>query len=132
MARKKVDLINDLAVIRGSTFDLFKPQLVGNWTLWTPKAEIRTNYLSAGGLLLTSFSHAAANYNEATNLTTFYPSLTPLDTALLQVTKYQGGELVPSVKNCWVWDWQVALGGVVYSLAAGFVQVLPEVTQNDP
>jgi hypothetical protein len=130
MARQKVDLIGDLAILRGATFDLWKPQLSGDWTLWTPKAEIRTNYLSSDGELKAGFDHSAATYDAEEDLTTFNPYLTPAKTLLLPVTKYQGGDLVPSVKNCLVWDWQIALGGVVYSLAAGFVQVQPEVTEN--
>lgn len=131
MARQKVDLIGDLAIIRGATFDLWKPELSGDWTLWTPKAEIRTNYLSADGELLASFDHSAATYDAEADLTTFHPYLTPTKTLTLPVTKYQGGDLVPSLRNSYVWDWQIALDGVVYSLAVGFVQVMPEVTEND-
>lgn len=131
MARQKVDLINDLAIIRGATFDIWRPQLSGDWTLWTPKAEIRTNYLSADGELLTSFNHSPAIYDANADLTTFYPYLTPSHSVLLPVTKYQGGDAIPSLKNCLVWDWQIGLDGVIYSLAVGFVQVMPEVTEND-
>ncbi len=130
MARQKVDLIGDLAINRGANYDRWKPQAPGDWRLWTPKCEIRTNFLSEGGELLTSFEFGDTTYDPDTDLSTFHPYLTWEKAILLPVTKYQGGLSVPSVRNCYVIDFQVKLDNVIYSTDTGWVQVKPEVTSN--
>jgi hypothetical protein len=131
MARQKVDLIGSLAIIRGEHYDLWHPQAEGDWTLWTPKSEIRTNLLSSGGELITSFLFGATTYDPETNLTTWLPYLPVNRSSLLTPTKYQGqSDVIPSVRNCLAFDFQISLDHIVKALAPGFVQVIDEVTQN--
>ena len=126
-----INLIGDLAIQRGATYDKWRPQASGDWRLWTPKAEIRDNLLSAGGELKTAFEFGETEYDEETDLSTFTPFLTPTKTLLLDVTKYKNESSIPSVKNCLVTDLQVSLDSVVYSSDVKFVQVKGEVTEND-
>lgn len=124
------NLIGDLAIQRGATYDKWRPQAPGDWRLWTPKSQIRDNLLSVGGELKTAFDFGETEYDAESDLSTFKPFLTPEKTLSLPITKYQGDPSEPSVKNCFVTDLQVELDGVIYSCDVKFVQVKGEVTAN--
>lgn len=130
MAINRVNLVGELAITRGDTYDRWQPMLLGDWRLWAGRLEIRTTYLDDAGELLASADFSPAEYDADTNLTTFKPYLTPVKTLAIPPTPFQSGFSQPSGKNCWVFDWQVELDGVIYTPVGGFVEVRKEVTQN--
>ena len=131
MARQYPDLINDLAIIQGEDYlELVNNdaiQLPGDLTDGIPTGQIRTDYLENGGILLASFSFEDSVYDEENDVTTIKPYLTNEQTSSLRITSFKAGK-TPSLRNCYVYDFEIDLDGIKHKLAAGFVQVKGEVT----
>lgn len=128
----KLDLIGDLAIKRGLSYErtLLWPGDVSNGT---PRAIARENYKHTGADPVFQFSFLPLEFPvlnqkgvECTQITLY---LTEPETAAIAPTRYQGAKEDLKVKSAYVWDLEIELpDSRVIGLAAGFVQVLPEVT----
>lgn len=117
----------DLAVIQGKTYQrifTYSEDL----TAGTLFGQIRNGYAQDGGVLLAEFNFQAMTYDALTLKTTIIAELTATVTALVPYTKYQGGDTIPSTRNCWVYDIEHREGDIVKLISRGLVQVKPEVT----
>lgn len=124
----QVTPIGDLAIIQGATF-LLSLRKSGNYSLYTPRAQIRDNYLSEGGALFAEFSFLPLTYDGVEDKTSISLTLTDEQTSALPITRYQGDGTL-SVRTALVYDVELEspAGDMVKVLEASFVQVKPEVT----
>lgn len=126
-----VDLIKDLAIVQGKTFEKINLRFPGDVSLWIPRAQIRAKwyYKEVGQDPLIEFSFPALVYDADTDKTLVQPQLTALETAGLAPTKYQG-EGKPDQNSAYVWDLELEEPGTdrVIGLDWGWVQVKPEAT----
>jgi hypothetical protein len=134
MSRVLPNLIGDYAIIQGEDWNYQKHTAIafpyGDWTLWMPRGQIRTNIKGATNELLATFTWGDPEWDEANNRTLFYPLLTSAITELLLPTKYQGiGDL--STRNAYVYDIEIELSGVIQKGSRAYVQVIGEVTYAD-
>jgi hypothetical protein len=133
--KEKETSAGDLSIKRGGTFTIsFKVN--GDYSECIPKSEIRTNYLDAGGSIITSFEFLPITYIEETNETVLTLRLKGGVTTNLPVTAYQGlSTQTPSVSNCLVYDVELIdpndSSNVYKIIEPSFVQVTHEVTNGN-
>lgn len=131
MARKLPDLVGDRAIIQGESWNHEKHTGIafpgGDWTLWTPSGQIRTNLKGLTNTLIAEFDWGDPLWDEQQNLTVFYPQLSASVTQEMPVTRYQG-EGILSVRNALIYDMEIALESVVMKGSFAYVQVIGEVT----
>jgi len=128
----QINLIGNLAVVQGKTFQL-TTLWEGDISTWTARAKIRDNYKYEAGTELAAFAflplvYPVPNTNEVdcTSITMVLPAAVTED---LFVTKYQGREEDLRIGRAFVWDLEiVSPDDEVRGLEAGWVQVKPEVT----
>jgi hypothetical protein len=131
MAREKIDLIGNLAIIQGETYQSLTLTFPGDLTGHTPRGQIRTALLQEEGELLAEFYFDTPIYDADTDTTNIYPYLTPGQTAALLKTKYQGTEgQAISKRNVYFYDIELELGGQIAKTFPGVVQVIGEVTDG--
>lgn len=116
----------DLAVYQGKTYEIIL-RIDGDYTAGVLEAQIRDNFLNDGGTLLASFLFSDVTYDSIETKTSMRMILNSAVTTLLEATRLSGNA-TPSVRNCYVYDVEYTLTGVVSLICRGFVQVLPEVT----
>lgn len=125
-----VDLIKDLAIVQGKTFEKINLRFPGDVSLWTPRAQIRAKWYfkEAGQSPLIEFSFPTLTYDPDADKTLVQPQLTAAQTAGLVPTKYQG-EGKPDQNSAYVWDLDLEEPetGRIIGLQWGWVQVVPEV-----
>lgn len=124
-----VNLIDDLAIVQGKTYEKFDLLFFGDYSNWIPKAHIRRklHYLDVYDDFIVEFEFPILTYNPTTHKTFLSPRLSAENTALIPPTVYQGtGKLT----DCYVWDLELKdpNTNVVIGLDWGWVQVKPEVT----
>lgn len=141
MSCSTFNLIDDdsgcYAIRQGATFD----SLVILWpdddlTDWTPRGQIRTNYVDASGVVLAEFTFADLTFGPETidgttaNYTRILPSLSASETqAISAPPKALTEDFIPG-SNCWVYDIEIeSPDGVVKRLVEGVVTVSREVTR---
>lgn len=126
-----VDLIKDLAIVQGKTFEKINLRFPGNVSLWIPRAQIRAKfyYKEPGQNPLIEFAFPPLVYDSDEDKTLVQPQLTALETAGLFPTKYQG-EGKPDQNSAYVWDLELQDPGTgkVIGLDWAWVQVKPEAT----
>jgi hypothetical protein len=119
--------IYNLEIDQGSTLNSVVFVLDGDYTAWSPQGQIRTDYVSRGGILKAEFS---------------FPPLVKADVALADgtvvngtvvrptLTSAQTGSLTPSSKKeNWVYDLNLQnSNGEVMRFVQGRVTISPQVT----
>ena len=127
------NLVGDRAIIQGGSYNYEKHTGIvfpgGDWRLWVPRGQIRTNLKELPNELLADWDWGEPEWDEVNNKTIFYPQLTWEISANLPSTKYQGTGLL-SVKSAHVYDMEIALDGVVKKGAFAYIQVIGEVTYD--
>lgn len=127
--------IGDLAIKKGGTFTL-PLTISGDYSTWTPRSEIRDNYLDDNGAIITSFTILPLTYDSVTNKTKIILELKGSITTTLPVTEYQGlvGQIA-SVENCLVYDIELVdpndATNIMKLVDPSFIQVTPEVTNGN-
>jgi hypothetical protein len=128
---------NPLAIYQGATYKslvFFHPQ---DLSLWTPRGQIRTNWLRLDGELLADFLFLPLTFGTVVlsglphDRTTIVPILSHQITQLIPATRPVLNNEAPKVgKNAWVYDLELVSpsGSEVLKLARGLVEVLPEAT----
>lgn len=130
--KTKVLALGDQAIRQGGSFSI-SFSYEGDYSSWSPKSQIRNNYLVNNGLILAEFSFLPLAYNSITDKTTITLSLKADITSSLPITNYQGSENVtPTVNNCLVYDVELIdpndITNVIKLVDPSFIQVIPEVT----
>lgn len=131
--RRLPDLIGDRAIIQGEDWNLEKHTGIafpgGDWTLWTPFGQIRTNIKGLPNELLATFDWLDPLWDEDNDRTIFYPILSSATTSTMLPTKYQGSGSLSS-KNAYPYDIEIGLNGIIKKGSYAFVQVIGEVTYD--
>ena len=126
---------NPLAIYQGATYKSLVFLHPDDFSLWTPRGQIRSNWLHLGGQLLADFVFAPMTWGLVTvegipvNRTTIIPVVPFGVTALIPVTKPING-IAKAGKNRWVYDIELVspTNSEVVKLSRGLVEVLPEAT----
>lgn len=128
-----VALIQDLAVVQGKTYEKLDLLFLGDYSLWTPRAQIRRkwHYKEEGDTPLAEFSFLPLVYDIGTGKTLVRPRISATDTAAIPPTKYQGEGDIGA--GAYVWDLELTDPdtGRVIGLDWDWVQVKPEATVHD-
>jgi hypothetical protein len=119
-------IIYNLVIEQGADFNNLTFVLVGDYTAWLPRGQIRDDYASLGGTLKASFLFSPLILGEATlddgtlvSGTLIRPSLTEIETR----------SLVQSKGLRWVYDIELqSPDGEVIRVTQGRVDISPEVT----
>lgn len=131
---------NRYAIQQGATFNRLQVFLLGgDYTLWTPRGQIRDNYASRGGTVQAQFSFFPLQLGSLTIDgeekigTILRPFLSAYQTSLLNwsevVPRQSVTERAVVGKNVWAYDIQVASPeGVVERVVEGFVEISMGVT----
>lgn len=131
--RRLPDLIGDRAIIQGEDWNLEKHTGIafpnGNWTLWTPSGQVRTDIKGVSNQLLATFDWLDPLWDEDNDRTIFYPILSSATTSTMLPTKYQGSGSLSS-KNAYPYDIEIGLNGIIKKGSYAFVQVIGEVTYD--
>lgn len=81
--------VGDLAIYQNNSFyPLF--YISGDYTLWTPKGQIRNNYYDLGGEIIAEFEFKSPEYISFRDITIFRPYLKANITRDIPITLYQG------------------------------------------
>lgn len=128
------------AIQQGATFSSLQIVLVNvDYTAWTPRGQIRDNYISRGGTVQAQFSFFPLQLGSLTIDgdekvgTILRPFLSAYQTSLLdwsEITPRQSTtERAVVGKNVWVYDLQVVSpDGIVERIVEGYVEVSLGVT----
>lgn len=118
----------NVCIVQGQTYwQIFTAE--GDWSGAVCRGQIRDNWLGSDGTIKAVFEFGSLTYDAETDLTTVEGVVSHQQTTLLPATKYQGVGL-QSVKNSLVYDVEFELGDNVFKLAPGYVQVIPEVSDD--
>lgn len=120
--------IYNIWINQGASFDALTVVLAGDYTAWSPKGEIRNNYLTLGGALKASFTFDPLVLGQATmpdgtivSGTILKPLLSAAQTAALPL---------PLQSETWVYDIELKKPNDqrVIRVMQGRVEISPEVT----
>ena len=118
----------NVCIIQGQTYrQVFTAD--SDWSGAECRGQIRDNWLNSDGAIKAIFEFGALTYDAETDLTTVEGVVSHQQTTLLPATKYQGVG-TQSVRNSLVYDVEFELDGNVFKLAPGYVQVIPEVSDD--
>lgn len=128
------NLIGDRAIIQGGSYNYERHTGIafpgGDWRLWVPRGQIRTNLKGLPNELLADLDWGEPEWDAAKNRTIFYPQLTWEVTATIPVTKYQGAGIL-SPKTAHLYDMEISLDLIVKKGAFAYIQVIGEVTYDN-
>ena len=126
-----VDLIIEMSIVQGKTFEKLNLWFPGDVSLWTPRAQLRAkwHYKEVGSPPLIEFSFPACLSDDEAHKTLDRSQFTAEQSEGLIPTKYQG-EGKPDSNSAYVWDLELEDPGTgkVIGLDWGWVQVKPEAT----
>lgn len=136
----KTDYTNgtNFAVCQGSTFCTPQIYIKFDYSLWTPRGQIRRNYADVDPVVLANFTfdpivYASVDINgDIDDRSLIVAKLDDSITETLPVTPLRRtiSDAVRVGTNVWVYDIELeSPTGVVNNLVSGYVEVLPEVTR---
>ena len=127
---------NPLAIYQGATYKSLVFLHPDDFSLWTPRGQIRTNWLHLGGQLLANFVFEPLTWGLVTidgtpqNRTTIVPVIPFNATTLIPATKSMASGGLRVGRDRWVYDIELVspTNAEVVKLSRGLVEVLPEAT----
>lgn len=118
----------NICIVQGQTYrQVFTAD--SDWSGAECRGQIRDNWLNSDGAIKAIFEFGALTYDAETDLTTVEGVISHQQTTALPATRYQGTGS-QSVKNSLVYDVEFELDGNVFKLAPGYVQIIPEVSDD--
>ena len=124
---KCLDLIDDLAITQGKTYQL-SITYPGDFSTGVFRGTIRDDQASYGGVSLADFTFLPPSYDGVEDETTVVATLSDTDTASIFPTRFETGD-TPSINNCYVYDIELFDGSSVLPIInLSYVQVNGEAT----
>ena len=123
----------DASIDQGVDYAKITFQISGDYSTWTPKGSIRSNWFDLEPLAtpLAVFSFASLSYDNTKNRTTIIPTLTATQTAAIPFTNNRFDiETAPIIGfSVFVYDIDLTSPlGAIIRLSSGYVEVSPRVT----
>jgi hypothetical protein len=131
MSRQLQNITGEAAIIQGEDWNYLKFYSIifpdGDYTLWTPFGQLRTDLEENNGSLLATFEWGETYYDETKDYTHFYPLLSSDVTVDLTPTKYQGNNTL-SIKTAYPFDMNISRNNIVLSASYALAQVIGRVS----
>jgi len=123
--------LGDLSITQGLSY--YRTFFIkGNYLTWIPKAQIRTTYVDAGGVVETEFLFKENLYDANQNVTFIRPYIKADKTKELISTIYQNKNQTPSEDNCFLYNMVLINpndpNDIYPMIDTSFVQIKPGVT----
>jgi hypothetical protein len=128
MLQQVIDLTGEKAILQGATWSgVVSFYISEDLSLGTPKGQIRTNYLHAGGMTIADFDFAPITYSPISLPGWSTPQLRSAIIPSLSAVK-AAAISIPAEGNYFYYDMFVVMPTRVIKVARGRVEVLPRVT----